>query len=83
MDSCTLQANYDFLVDQFNDADEMALEDVHLKMHQNWRFFLAAGFNATQVAKMMSDEDVSSHMRALLDSGADLKVLEEKARNIL
>lgn len=83
MDKCRLEAAYDELVDRYNDADEMTLEDIQLEVHRNWRSFLAAGFDATMVTKMMSDEDVYSHARALIDSGANAKIVDAKARNLL
>jgi transketolase C-terminal domain/subunit len=78
-----LQASFDELVDRFEDADDMTLEDIQLEVHQKWRAFLAAGFDATMVAKMMSDEDTLSYARALLDSGADARVVNMKTKNML
>lgn len=83
MDKCKLQASYDELVDRFSEADEMTLEDIQLEVHGKWRSFLAAGFNADMVVKMMSDEDVFTYARALIDSGANAKLVNSKTKSLL
>ena len=66
MKDCFLQAAFDELVDLFNEDDcEIALEDIHYEMSEKWKAFLDAGFDPTQITKMMAKEDILGNLKTL------------------
>ena len=68
-----LQAAFDELVDLFNECeDEVGMEDIHHEMHENWKEFLDAGFDAEKIVAMMSSEDILENLETLVD--ADIKI---------
>ena len=75
-----LQAMFDELVDKYSDKDEVSIEDVNTEMHEHFNEFLEAGFDATEIALMLSSEDVLDNHELLREHGAKIdanKVLSE------
>ena len=67
-----LQALYDELVEQYEYCDAPLLEEVHDNTKKYMNVFLEAGFDATQIAKMMSAYDVWYNYDTLVSYGAEI-----------
>lgn len=72
MTSTKLYVMFDVATENFNSNDSIGIENANYEMHRNWRNFLEAGFDATQVAKMMSPADVWEHYDELIAHGAQI-----------
>ena len=72
MEKIILQAKFDEMVDRFDGSDSIIVEDVNREMRRCWREFLEAGFDAKQVAKMMSRKDRWKHYDVLLSYGVSI-----------
>ena len=51
MNNEMLELKYDMLVDEFDESDDIAVEDVNETMRAYWSKFLNAGFDPTQDRK--------------------------------
>lgn len=71
-----LLAKFEELVEVFDEDDEIIVEDVNIKMHECFKQFLDVGFNANQVTKMLSPEDVFENYDFLVSKGAVINVTD-------
>lgn len=72
MTNVELQVMFDVIADNFDPNDEVSVENANYEMHENWRNFLEAGFDADSVVEMMSPEDIWKHYDELLEYGVNL-----------
>ena len=66
------QATFKTLRDNFEPNNDNTDETIDQEMQRSWRLFLAAGYDATQVAEMMLPEDVLKYYDKLVFYGADI-----------
>ena len=81
-----LQAKFDDLVERYDEADAISVENVNYEMRRCWLLFLKAGFDANQVAKMMSLGQIWQHYDALTAHGANIdmaKLLPRFSRDFI
>jgi hypothetical protein len=76
MDNAKLQAKFDTAVDNYELGDEISIENANHEMHENWRNFLEAGFDADLVAKMMAPEDIWDNYQDLTMHGAKIDIVK-------
>lgn len=74
MNNAKLQAKFDTAVDNFELGDEISIENANHEMHENWRNFLEAGFDADLVVKMMAPEDIWDNYQDLTTYGAKIDI---------
>lgn len=70
------QATFKTLRDNFEPNNDNTDETIDQEMQRSWRLFLAAGYDATQVAEMMLPEDVLKYYDKLVFYGADINALK-------
>ena len=94
-----LQAKYDQIIDDydrcgvkdvaniydelFGDYDKITLDNVHHRTAKNLENFLKAGFDANQIVKLLSHEDVWIQYDLLKSYGAEFGVLKKKTLDYL
>ena len=70
------QAMFKTLRDNYEPNNDNTDKTIDQEMQRSWRLFLAAGYDATQVAEMMLPEDVLKYYDKLVFYGADIDALK-------
>ncbi|MBQ3474512.1 hypothetical protein IJH24_03790 [Candidatus Saccharibacteria bacterium] len=87
-----LLMRFEALVSRYNEFTEsersvygslMDRDNIHYETRKNLNNFLEAGFDASQIAKMLSCQDVWNHYDKLKACGAKPQILRKKVANYL